>query len=547
MLNPITDRRVARDPMSLAGRSPIPFGSGYRSGVHSIADRETATTGYGAFLATFLGKSVVYGDPALADATAFPDGATRVLQVGVGRVGIDGGVVGVEAGTTTVVASQLGGVAPNLRTTKAGSVNLRWGNAPSLAKSVNIEVGQGGCCCRPGPWITTGVPGLSLQSVGYSDFPPVLKAGEVAIGGEGGLYGVAVDSGKPTVVAVALRLWANDAIDLDSCFAAEQFCQAQGFFYNGDVDPDRLEAWLVQASAMSGLSPVRDRNGLGFAILGTPAIGPDTLLLSARNAREVRYRWSALDDLHTGERWVKDMGCGLPPMVMAEVGAEPFSVEEALGVLTTEESRVAKAAALWRAERASTCELTATLTVPAKVALALRIGSTVALGSAGASQGRSQSGYLAATTAQGATPSWNGVLVDGHSDTASASAITDTSKRFDLIVKPGDTVLITAQGQSWAVAVASVAATALTLASGSSWPGGDCSYVVLATAPGQTLYWQESGSPIGSAPAGVTVVGGKLQYSGIPPLPIGTPICVGALKAFRITKMDGPRITAVGA
>lgn len=537
----VTDNRMSRDPFSLASRSAIPFGSGYRSSLATLGSSATVTTEYRLFPSTVLGQPIIYGETSAPIATAFPNGLTHIF---VPRVGSNP----LPSGTTTLVA--IGCVA----TLNSTPLNGPKAIVVSVSTNASLNVSSGLPLpsdvialemTKDGPWTQQGLGGYSIVSL----IDRVLVAGEVLLPGIQPT--IVTTTPNPTYPEVLLFLWASiygstDGLDVRSVMAAEVFCRGRGFFYNGDVRPDRFEAWIYQAAHSHGLRVNRSRLGLSLAPMGKPTINPSARLLTAVNSRSLTRHWqygdrNPISRIRYGiTQDTDDISIEFVPTIPQVV--LPTRSEELLGVRREDGTRVLAVAALWDEERSLDTRYELEVTTDL---VKLNLEDTLMISDGTAP--RSWQGYAVAQTAQGIMGNWSGALISGKSDTLTTGTLTDTSKVFDR-VSVGDTLELTIAGSIVTATVTNLSGSVVVFTPPLSTVPIEASYRLLQTSGSALVSYQLPGQPI--VQATVTPAYSVEMRSVVYPLPTtlpkGTPLAVGGLEACRVIRIGGAIVGAVG-
>ena len=285
----ITDNRMSRDRFSIASRSALPFGSGYRSSVANLGSSASITAEYRLFPSIVLGQPIIYGETSAPIATAFPNGLATIVIPRIGSNPLSSGtssLVAIGCVATLNTAALNGPKAVVTSVSTNASLNVSSG-LPVPPDVIALEM------TKEGPWIQQGLPGYSITSL----VNRALVAGEVLLLGIEPT--IAKLSPNPTYPEVLLFLWvaiygSTDGLDVRSVMTADVFCRGRGFFYNGDVRPDRFEAWIYQAAHSHGLRVNRTRLGVSLAAMGKPAINPLARLLTSVNSRSLTDRKSVV-------------------------------------------------------------------------------------------------------------------------------------------------------------------------------------------------------------------------------------------------------------
>ena len=537
----ITDNRMSRDRFSIASRSSLPFGSGYRSSVAALGSSATVTTEYRLFPSVVLGQPIIYGETAAPIATAFPNGLTSIV---IPRIGPNP----LPSGTTSLVA--IGCVAT------LNSVPLNGPKAVVMSVSTNASLNVSSGLPLPsdvialemtkdGPWVQQGLPGYSITSL----VNRALVAGEVLLLG---IQPTIVTTAlNPTYPEVLLFLWiaiygSTDGLDVRSVQAADVFCRGRGFFYNGDVRPDRFEAWIYQAAHSHGLRVNRTRSGISLAIMGKPVVNPLARLLTSVNSRSLTRHWQYGDRYPISRirygitQDTDDISIEFVPTIPKVI--LPTRSEELLGVRREDGSHVLALAVLWEEERLLDTRYELELTTDL-VKLNLEDVLMISDGTAP----RSWQGYSVAQTSQGVMGNWSGVLISGKSDTLTTGTLTDTSKVFDRVTI-GDTLELTIAGSIVTATVTNTSGSVVVFTPPLQTIAVEASYRILQTSGSAIVSYQLPGQPI--VQTTVTPAYSMEMRSVVYPLastlPKGTPLAVGELEACRVMKIGGAIVGAVG-
>ena len=485
----ITDNRMSRDRFSIASRSALPFGSGYRSSVASLGSSATVTAEYRLFPSIVLSQPIVYGETTAPIATAFPNGLTSIV---IPRIGSNP----LPSGTTSLVA--IGCVA----TLNSVPLNGPKAIVTSVSTNASLNVSSGLPLpsdvialemTKEGPWVQQGLPGYSITSL----VNRALVAGEVLLLGIEPT--IAKLSPNPTYPEVLLFLWvaiygSTDGLDVRSVQAADVFCRGRGFFYNGDVRPDRFEAWIYQAAHSHGLRVNRTRSGISLAIMGKPVVNPLARLLTSVNSRSLTRHWeygdrNPISRIRYGiTQDTDDISIDFVPVVPKII--MPTRSEELLGVRRTDGAHVLALATLWDIERSIDTRYELELTTEL-ARLSLEDTLMISDGTAP----RSWQGYAVAQTSQGVMGNWSGALISGKSDTLTTGTLTDTSKVFDR-VSIGDTLELTIAGSIVTATVTNTSGSTVSFSPALTIVPIEASYRILQTSGSALVSYQLPGQPI---------------------------------------------------
>ena len=537
----ITDNRMSRDRFSIASRSALPFGSGYRSSVANLGSSASVTTEYRLFPSVVLGQPIIYGETSAPITTAFPNGLTHIVIPRIGSNPLPSGtssLVAIGCVATLNTAALNGPKAVVTSVSTNASLNVSSG-LPLPSDIIALEM------TKDGPWTQQGLPGYSIASL----VNRALVAGEVLLPG---IQPTIVNlSPNPTYPEVLFFLWvaiygSTDGLDVRSVMTADVFCRGRGFFYNGDVRPDRLEAWIYQAAHSHGLRVNRSRLGLALAVMGKPAINPLARLLTTVNSRSLTRHWqyggrSPSSRIRYGlTQDTDDSSTQFVPTVPQVI--LPTRSEELLGVRREDGAHVLALAALWDEERLLDTRYELELTTDL-VRLNLEDVLMISDGTAP----RSWQGYAVAQTAQGVLGNWSGALISGKSDTLTTGTLTDTSKVFDR-VSIGDTLELTIAGSIVIATVTNTSGSVVVFTPPLQTIPIEASYRILQTSGGALVSYQLPGQPIVqvSVTPAYSVEMRSVVYPLSSTLPKGTPLAVGALEACRVNRIGGAIVGAVG-
>ena len=483
-----------------------------------------------------LGETIAY-DRTVANAVAFPNGLTEWYPATVGLtylprptaievIGCNASVSSSSLKTSVLVTS----IASNPSGCNASVASV----TPYVSVSA-IDY----------PYIDQGVSGYSVESLQVR----ALGAGELEL--PGFQYAIVRPSLAPTMPEVFLRLWialdcadgSTEGLDLYSIRDATALCRSNGFYYNGDVSPDYLEAWLYQSAYSHGLKVTRSRVGIGFEPIGI-ATNPRYLFTSANNQNLARS-WQETPIKKTQVKSIVRFSKDTFIDVGNAIVGHRSHIEELIGVRPSDVNHIVAIQALWDTDRRLSEQISGTFVGSRMTGFDLRLGMIIALPEIG--RGRFN-GSIVEVKAGVIVPSWDSVLVSGYTDTVGNGRITDLSKDFTAAVRPGDLLELT--GTDGILTYATVTAVALHSLTATNISATIASYKVydLTPSPGWTVAVQTS-----TGVRQISVVPSfdkdrrKVTYafSNLTP-ELGAAISIGKTKNYKITSVRGPEWTAIG-
>ena len=520
-----------------------------------MGERVTLTNGYKAVPEKIYGDTIAYGD-VVASGVGFPSGPTEWIPLSLGRTYLDHAI-----GAITPIGCSAVIVAPTLA--DPNRINLFCQSVTNPTHGVNavivlpvepwVAVESAATIEHGGAvWVEEGVSGYTIVDLVKR---PIDTATEIELPGVA--FCAVTKTGLPTMPEVFLRLWielrcangTTEGLDLKSIQDAALTCGFNEFYYNGDVRPDFLEAWLYQAAHSHGLRVTRTRLGIGFEQIGV-AGGPEFLLTSV-NSRDVVRTWT---EVPMADREVRSVIRSVRlEDEYVDVGTSPvgyrIAVEELLGVRWSDTAHIESLERLWAQDRNLTQETTGVYAGSKTSGFNLALGVNVLIPSIGRGQFDGSISLTDKAASPGViVPSWDSVLVSGYTDSIGSNEITDNSKDFTASVAIGDVVeLAGSEGTSRYSTVAAVTQSTLTLDAIQSLITS--SYRVFDLTPDPSwLLWVEAETGIESGPVDPVFdqTLKKVVYrSNITAIP-GSALCIGKPKIHRITAVQGPNWTAIG-
>lgn len=531
----ITDRRLSRD-LGSNERSAVPFGQSFVSRVTALGSRQTGIDRYTAVPQAMLGDTIAYDSIAL-NAIAFPNGLTQWHSATVGQTYLPSPATIEAIGCNATVSSSL------LKTSVL--VTSITGNPSGWNASVASPALYASVASVDRPYVSQGVSGYSIEALVKRPLLP----GELEL--PGFQYSIVKPSPTPTMPEVFLRLWialdcadgTTEGLDLPSIEIAIAICKSNGFYYNGDVSPDYLEAWLYQAAYSHGLKVTRSRIGIGFEALGIVSNG-QYLFTSANNQNLVRS-WQETPIKKTQVRSiVRHSEDTFVDVGNAIVGYRSH-VEELIGVRPSDTDHIAAVQTLWDNDRRLSEQTSGTFVGSRSTGFDLKLGTVISLSEIGRGQ---FNGSIVELKAGVIVPSWDSVLITGYTDAVGNGVLTDLSKDFTAAVQPGDLLELT--GTDGILTYATVTAVALHSLTATNTSATIASYKVygLTPSPGWTIAVQTA---VGVSHIPIVPSFDKdyrkvtYAFSNLTP-ELGAAVSIGRTKNYKITSVRGPEWTAIG-
>ena len=531
----ITDRRLSRD-LGSNERSAVPFGQSFVSRVTPIGSRQTSSDRYTAVPMAMLGDPIVY-DSMVGNAIAFPNGLTEWYPAIVGRTYLPSPAT-IEAIDCNATVSSSPLKTSVLVTSITGSPS-GW-NASTLSPNLYASV-----TAVDRPYVNQGVSGYSIEALVRRPLLP----GELELSGF--QYSIVKPSIAPTMPEVFLRLWialdcadgSTEGLDLPSIRDAILICRSRGFYYNGDVSPDYLEAWLYQAAYSHGLRATRSRIGIGFEAIGIIA-NVRYLFTSANNQSLVRS-WQEIPIKKTQVRSIVRHSKDTFVDVGNAIVGNRSHVEELIGVRPSDANHIAAIQAFWDSDRQLSEQVSGTFVGNRSTGFGLTLGTVVLLPEIGRGQ---FNGSIVALKSGVIVPSWDSVLITGYTDAVGNGALTDLSKDFTASVQPGDLLELT--GTDGILTYATVTAVTLHSLTATNTSATIASYKVYDLTPevGWTIAVQTA-----TGVSQIPVIPSfdkdyrKVTYtfSNLTP-ELGAAISIGQTKNYKIVSVRGPEWGAIG-
>ena len=534
----ISDRRIMRDRASVT-RSAIPFGQNFVSSINPIGSRVTSGDSFRAVPSIVWGDAITYADT-IANTTAFPNGVTRYFPARIGLNYLPETIGTIEViGCSATIASNTA-IKTSVNVTSLAS-NPHGFNAtiPGLSGAfTSVRTADR-------PYIIQGLSGYSIESLADR----AIVQGEILLPGNQKCFAKTIST--PTMPEVFLRLWialdcsngSTEGLDLPSIAAAATLCRSNGYFYNGDVFPDYLEAWLYQAARSHGLRVTRTRVGIGFEPMGLSE--EPQYLFTSSNCADIVRSWSETPlkarEIRSVIRWgdTEYIDVGTP------LTSNRSNVEELIGVRVSDKTHIESIEKLWDSDRKLAQESTGQFVGSRATGFALALGTRVLIPTIG----RGQFHGAVVEIANGSlVPSWDSVLVSGYSDTIGPDFITDGNKNFLASAQAGDVVeLIGTDGMVTIANIISVEEHKITI---DKTPTSLSSYRVFDLTPDPS--WSlsiETATGVQQVPIVPSFDPLRKLVNYLPqntsPI-VGSAIAIGKPKLHRIISVQGPKWIAIG-
>lgn len=517
-------------------RSAVPFGQSFVSRVTALGSRQTSSDRYTAVPMAMLGDTITY-DSAALNAVAFPNGLTEWYPTTVGQTYLPLPAAIEAIGCNASVSSS------PLRTSVL--VTSISGSPHGWNATIASTVPYVSVVAVDRPYINQGVSGYSIEALVKRSLLP----GELEL--PGFQYSIVKPSPTPTMPEVFLRLWialdcadgTTEGLDLPSIAIAITICKARGFYYNGDVSPDYLEAWLHQAAYSHGLRVTRSRVGIGFEAIGS--IGVPQYLFTNSNNQSIVRSWQETPIKKTQIRSVirhsKDTFVDVGNAI---VGGRSH-VEELLGVRPSDTDHVAKIEKLWNEDRQLSEQVSGTFVGTRSIGFNLKLGTIVSLPEIGRGQ---FDGSIIEVRAGIIVPSWDSVLMTGYSDSIGNNNLMDISKDFTAACAIGD--LVEFEGTDGMLTYAYVEAVSVHTLVVTKASATIASYKVYDLTP--SIDWTIAMQlPSGVAQLPILSTFDKtirrvVYSSSSQTATIGLPLSIGKTKSYKLTSIKGPDWTAIG-
>lgn len=526
---------MARD-IGSTERSPVPFGQNFISRVTPIGSRQTVSDRYTAVPSVMLGDLIIY-DAMVGNTIAFPNGLTEWHVAIAGTEYLPRPAAIESIGCNASVSS-----APLKTSVLVTSIA---GNPSGWNATIAATIDYTAVRAIDRPYVLQGVAGYSIEAL----VSRPLLVGELEL--PGFQYTIVKPALTPTMPEVFLRLWiglecasgTTEGLDLPSIEIAIAICKYRGFYYNGDVSPDYLEAWLYQAAHSHGLKVVRSRIGIGFEPISK--ISTAQYLFTSSNNKNMIRSWQETPIKKTQVRSLvrhsKDRFIDVGESI---VGSRSH-VEELIGIRPSDVSQIAAIQDLWDSDRNLAEQTSGTFIGSRSIGFDLKLGTIVSIPSIGRGQ---FNGSIVEVRAGVIVPSWDSVLMTGYSDTVGNGKLTDLSKDFTAIVQPGDLLEMT--GTDGILTYATIEAVSLHSIEAAAISSTIASYKVYDLTPAQ-LWTLSMQSLTGIAQIPIVPSFDKslrrvtYSYSNQSPT-VGAPLSIGITKNYKITSVKGPEWEAIG-
>ena len=502
----------------------------------ALGSRQTASDRYTAVPLAMLGDAIVY-DSTVSNATAFPNGLTEWHSATAGQTYLPSPATIEAIGCNASVSS--GPLKTSVLVTSVTGNPSGW-NASVASPITYISV-----AAIDRPYINQGVSGYSIEALVRRPLLP----GELEL--PGFQYSIVKPSPTPTMPEVFLRLWialdcadgSTEGLDLPSIEVAIAICKSKGFYYNGDVSPDYLEAWLYQAAYSHGLEVTRSRIGIGFEAIGI-ASNSRYLFTSANNQNPVRL-WQEMPIKKTQVRSIVRHSKDTFVDVGDAIVGDRSHIEELIGVRSSDANHITAIQALWDDDRQLSEQVSGTFVGSRSTGFDLKLGTVVSLSEIGRGQ---FNGSIVELKAGVIVPSWDSVLISGYTDAVGNGSLTDLSKDFTAAVQPGDLLELT--GTDGILTYGTVTAVTLHSLTATNTSATIASYKVydLTPSPGWTIAVQTA-TGVGQIPIVSSFDKDRRKvtyaFSNLTP-ELGAAISIGQTKNYKMISVRGPEWTAIG-
>ena len=358
---------------------------------------------------------------------------------------------------------------------------------------------------------------------------------------------------------VLLRLWVEFSVsggidpiglDLPSILASSNYCRSKGYYYNGDVAPDYLEAWIYQAALSHGLSASRSRLGIALNPIVVPG-APASLLITFGNAANITQSWAMRsEDDESLQLTIKtnDRDCCEPYTPVGTPWIDgSLVIEELLGVRPIDMVHITDIENLIIATQKLTKVLEFVFKGDRGQGFDLSVGQVIQSNTGNLT---SRSGNVVSGTSTTITPTWDSVIMSGYTDSIGASNLTDLSKKFLGIATIGDILLVqNSSGQEEFRTITAVSEHTITIGTPfTSVPLGSGYKIFDMTPDPVDLLSIQDGGPIVNVPLLPIFdpIAKKVTYKVPNPIGRGASIAVGKPSYYRIETVAAANVTAIG-